>query len=160
MRRDLRARLHRGAVAGKHLERRRAQVYLRVSWNYCVLCFNDPHRRASALGYHGSLSEVPAREWLAGFVSGMVGPGWWRWSTVGDALCVCPRPYTRRPPSPSRHRARWWQVRCAPIPQRHQKGGQRRGKHEAFTVLFCCGCCIAHTELASASARIARNVCA
>ena len=78
---------------------------------------------------------------------------------MGDALCVCPRPYTRRPPSPSRHRARWWQVRCATIPQRHQKGGQRRGKHEAFTVLFCCGCCIAHTELASAMARMVRNMC-
>ena len=47
VRRDLRARLHRGA-AGKHLERRWAQAYVRVRLNDSVLRANMPQLLGAA----------------------------------------------------------------------------------------------------------------
>eukprot|EP00964_Phaeocystis_antarctica_P147347 scaffold113896_cov35-Phaeocystis_antarctica.AAC.4 len=66
VRRNLLVRLYDGGAAGKRLERRRAQAYLRVSWNDAVLRANDHDHVACAplwlwLGL-GPVRKAPVRE--------------------------------------------------------------------------------------------------
>ena len=88
--------------------------------------------------------------------AGFVWVGWWRWSKAGEMRGVCPRPYASPLFSLPAPLSLGWQVRCAPIPQRHQKGGQRqaRGVYRLVPLWV-----LAHTELASAMARMVRNMC-